>query len=81
MKFELSGGWRSVKQTPAMGAMAPSVAVRGDRGRSRSRDKRSHASLKRWLRVPESQPAELLAMARRFPRAERVIRQALELLL
>ena len=41
----------------------------------------AHASLKRWLRVHDSRPAELLAMARRFPRTEPVIRQALELLL
>jgi predicted transcriptional regulator of viral defense system len=41
----------------------------------------AHGSLKRWLRAEDSQPADLLAMARRFPMAERVIRQALELLL
>ncbi len=41
----------------------------------------AHASLKRWLRAGDSQPADLLALARRFPRTEPAIRQALELLL
>ena len=41
----------------------------------------AHASLKRWLRRRGSQPADLLAVARQFPRTEGVIRQALEVLL
>lgn len=38
-------------------------------------------SLKRWLRRPESSPAQLLVMARKFPQGERALRQALEILL
>ncbi len=41
----------------------------------------AHESLKRWLRAGGSHPADLLALARRFPKTEPVIRRALELLL
>ena len=40
-----------------------------------------YETLKRWLRRPGSKPAALLALARQFPAAERVLRQALEILL
>ena len=38
-------------------------------------------ALRRWLRRRGSQPAELLAMARAFPKAEPALRSALEILL
>ncbi len=38
-------------------------------------------ALRRWLRRRGSSPARLLAMARRFPRAERPLHAALEILL
>ena len=38
-------------------------------------------ALRRWLRRPGSSPSELLAVASRFPRAEKTIRHALEVLL
>jgi len=38
-------------------------------------------ALRRWLRRRGSQPAELLAMARAFPKAEPGLRSALEILL
>ncbi len=38
-------------------------------------------ALRRWLRRRGAQPAKLLAMARRFPRAEGPLRSALEILL
>lgn len=41
----------------------------------------ARVALKRWLRRRGSSPAELLMMARRFPRAERPLREALEILL
>jgi predicted transcriptional regulator of viral defense system len=41
----------------------------------------AYGALRRWLRQPESSPAELLTMARHFPQAERTLREALEILL
>jgi predicted transcriptional regulator of viral defense system len=40
-----------------------------------------NVALKRWLGRRGSSPSELLAIARHFPRAERAIREALEILL
>jgi hypothetical protein len=40
-----------------------------------------YTALKRWLRRPGSSPAELLAIARGFPQAERALREALEIML
>ena len=40
-----------------------------------------YVALKRWLSRPGSSPAELLALARRFPQAEKALREALEILL
>ncbi len=39
------------------------------------------AALRRWLRQRGASPSKLLAMARRFPKAERPLREALEILL
>ena len=39
-----------------------------------------YVALKRWLRRPGTSPAELLAMAGRFPQAEKALRGALEIL-
>lgn len=41
----------------------------------------AHEALKRWLRRPGAQPVELLSLAHRFPKSERAIRVALEILL
>src|SRR5437667_1243983 len=38
-------------------------------------------ALRRWLRRPGSSPAQLIELARRFPRAEPALRRALEVLL
>ncbi|MGY3516335.1 type IV toxin-antitoxin system AbiEi family antitoxin domain-containing protein [Micromonospora sp. PTRAS2] len=40
-----------------------------------------YAALRRWLRRRDASPASLLGMARNFPRAERPLREALEILL
>ena len=40
----------------------------------------AHEALRRWLRRRGSQPSALLQMARHFPKAERSIRTALEIL-
>jgi hypothetical protein len=41
----------------------------------------AYTALRRWLGRRGSSPAELLAMAHRFPQAERALREALEILL
>lgn len=41
----------------------------------------AYTALRRWLRRRGASPSELLAMARRFPNAERPLREALEILL
>ena len=41
----------------------------------------AHEALRRWLRRRDSQPAQLLSMARAFPGAEPALRAALEILL
>jgi len=41
----------------------------------------AYTALRRWLRRGDASPSKLLAMARRFPRAERPLREALEILL
>lgn len=41
----------------------------------------AHEALRRWLRAPTSTPAALLDLARRIPRAEAPLRNALEVLL
>ena len=38
-------------------------------------------ALKRWLRVPESSPSQLLAMAENFPKAKPALQNTLEILL
>jgi len=40
-----------------------------------------YIALRRWLGRPGSVPSELLIMARRFPQAEKALREALEILL
>ncbi|NBE81652.1 type IV toxin-antitoxin system AbiEi family antitoxin domain-containing protein [Micromonospora rubida] len=41
----------------------------------------AYAALRRWLRQSGASPSRLLGMARKFPRAERPLREALEILL
>ncbi|MFE9691547.1 type IV toxin-antitoxin system AbiEi family antitoxin domain-containing protein [Micromonospora sp. NPDC005806] len=41
----------------------------------------AYAALRRWLRQRGASPSRLLAMARQFPKVERPIREALEILL
>ncbi|MFI6262177.1 type IV toxin-antitoxin system AbiEi family antitoxin domain-containing protein [Micromonospora sp. NPDC051006] len=41
----------------------------------------AYAALRRWLRRRDASPSKLLTMARRFPKAERPLREALEILL
>lgn len=44
-------------------------------------DDEAYEALRRWLRRPDAQPASLLRVAERFPRAVGTIRHALEILL
>ncbi len=41
----------------------------------------AHEALRRWLRQRDAQPSELLSMAAKFPKAERIVRTSLETLL
>ena len=41
----------------------------------------ANEALKRWLRIPGSQPADLLKMAAKFPKALPRLRSTLEILL
>lgn len=41
----------------------------------------AYAALRRWLRRPGASPSKLLTIAREFPKAERPLREALEILL
>jgi hypothetical protein len=49
--------------------------------RHREGPESGYTALRRWLARPGSSPAELLAMAHRFPQAEKAVREALEILL
>ena len=49
--------------------------------RSREGSELVYGALRRWLRQRGSSPSELLTVAREFPQAERVLREALEILL
>lgn len=49
--------------------------------RHRESPELAYTALKRWLRRRGSSPSKLLTMARRFPQAERALREALEILL
>ena len=49
--------------------------------RGREGNEQAYDALKRWLRRPGAQPASLLRLVRRFPRAAPPIRKALEILL
>jgi Transcriptional regulator, AbiEi antitoxin len=49
--------------------------------RHREGNELGYVALRRWLAKPGSSPAEMLAVARRFPQAEKALREALEILL
>jgi hypothetical protein len=49
--------------------------------RHREGNELAYAALRRWLARPGSSPAELLALAQRFPQAQKALREALEILL
>jgi predicted transcriptional regulator of viral defense system len=60
---------------------APRSIIDAVRLRHREGPELANGALRRWLARRGSSPAELLAMARRFPRTERTLREAMELLL
>lgn len=49
--------------------------------RHREGNELGYTALKRWLTRPGNSPAELLAIANRFPQASKALREALEILL
>jgi predicted transcriptional regulator of viral defense system len=60
---------------------APRSIIDAARLRHREGSELVYGALRRWLRRRGSSPSELLAMARRFPQAERTLREAMEILL
>ena len=59
----------------------PRCIIDAARLRHREGPELVYVALRRWLARPGSTPSVLLMMARRFPRTERVLRDALEILL
>ena len=60
---------------------APRSIIDAARLRHREGSELAYGALKRWLSRRGSSPSELLAMARQFPKSERTLREALEILL
>jgi predicted transcriptional regulator of viral defense system len=60
---------------------APRSIIDAARLRHREGSELVYSALRRWLSRRGSSPSELLAMARRFPQAERTLREAMEILL
>lgn len=60
---------------------APRCIIDAARLRHREGNELFYNALRRWLSRRGSSPAKLLAMARHFPRAERTLREAMEILL
>lgn len=60
---------------------APRCIIDAARLRHREGNELFYGALRRWLSQRGSSPAELLAMARQFPKAERPLREAMEILL
>jgi predicted transcriptional regulator of viral defense system len=60
---------------------APRSIIDAARLRHREGSELVYGALRRWLSRRGSSPSELLAMARQFPKAERTLREAMEILL
>lgn len=80
--FDLGRTELLIDQEAAIGLYGPERSIiDAFRLRHREGSELAYTALKRWLRRPGSSPVELLRMARRFPHAERALREALEILL
>ncbi len=60
---------------------APRSIIDAARLRHREGSELVYGALRRWLSRRGSSPSELLSMARQFPQAERMLREAMEILL
>ncbi|MFF5080013.1 type IV toxin-antitoxin system AbiEi family antitoxin domain-containing protein [Actinoplanes sp. NPDC000266] len=80
--FEIGRGTQKIDDQTFIGLYdAPRSIIDAARMRHREGSELAYGALKRWLKQRGSSPAELLAMARHFPHAERSLREALEILL
>ena len=80
--FEIGRELLPIDPTTAIGLYSPErCIVDAFRMRGREGHEMANEALKRWLRRPRIQPAALLALAERFPRAATPLRRALEVLL
>jgi hypothetical protein len=80
--FDIGRGELSVDAQTTIGLYGPGRSIiDAIRLRHREGPELGIVALKRWLARPGATPSELLATARRFPQAEKALRQALEILL
>ncbi len=80
--FEIGRSTISLDEQTSIGLYdAPRSIIDVARLRHREGTELVYGALRRWLSRHGSSPSELLAMARHFPRAERTLREAMEILL
>jgi hypothetical protein len=80
--FDIGRTERTLDEHTTIGLYGPQRSIiDAVRLRHREGPELGYTALKRWLGRPGSSPAELLTMARRFPQAEKALREALEILL
>lgn len=81
-RFEIGRTELSIDAETSIGLYGPERSIiDAFRLRHREGSELAYTALKRWLRRPGSSPSALLRMARRFPHAQRALREALEILL
>ncbi len=80
--FEIGRSPISLDEQTSIGLYdAPRSIIDVARLRHREGTELVYGALRRWLSRHGSSPSELLAMARHFPRTERTLREAMEILL
>lgn len=80
--FDLDRGDLALDGQTSIGLYGPQRSiVDAIRLRHREGNELGYTALKRWLTRPGASPAELLAIAGRFPQAGKALREALEILL
>jgi Transcriptional regulator, AbiEi antitoxin len=80
--FDLGRAEVTLDESTSIGLYGPERSiVDAIRLRHREGNELGYVALRRWLARPGSSPAELLAIGRAFPQAEKALREALEILL
>ncbi|SCL28653.1 Transcriptional regulator, AbiEi antitoxin, Type IV TA system [Micromonospora nigra] len=80
--FEIGRSELPLDSNTSIGLYGPERSIiDAVRLRHREGPELAYAALRRWLRHRDASPSQLLTMARRFPKAERPLREALEILL